>query len=257
MSWDPAVYLSFNAERLRPAQDLLARTPVERPARVMDLGCGPGNSTALLRARWPAAALEGLDASEAMLRKARGSGVDALWRYGDIAAWRPDDPYDVIFANASLQWIDDHQEVFPRLVRTLTAGGALAVQMPDSYDGPARQAVADVLAQGWSCDLTAARTRPPVAAPQDYYEWLAPHSARLDIWRTAYLHALQGPDAVFHWVRGAALTPYLDQLDGEERRAFEEAMRRRLSDAFPPRASGETLFEFHRLFIVAAAVGDG
>ncbi|MEL7028489.1 MAG: methyltransferase domain-containing protein [Pseudomonadota bacterium] len=253
MTWDPKTYLAFEEERTRAAHDLLARTPGERPQSVVDLGCGPGNSTALLRARWPGASIVGVDLSEEMLKAARQSGVDARWERADIESWKPEEPIDILYSNAALQWTGAHETLFPRLLSFLAPGGVLAVQMPDSYFGPARDVVAELVREEWSADLSSAPTRPPVAAPEAYFDWLAPDATAVDIWRTAYQHVFRQPDAVFHWVKGAALTPHLKRLDGAERIRFEEEARRRFAAAFPPRPTGEVLFEFHRIFIVATA----
>src|SRR5262245_7241390 len=133
MGWDPETYLAYGAERTRPAADLLARVPLERPRRVADLGCGPGNSTALLRARWPQTEIDAIDFAPEMLRDARKSGVDARFIEADIAQWTPDDAYDVIYSNAALQWLEHHQTLLPRLVSFLQPGGALAVQVPRNF----------------------------------------------------------------------------------------------------------------------------
>ncbi len=109
MAWDPKIYLNFGEHRTRPAAELLARVDVETPEHVVDLGCGPGNSTALLAARWPEAEITGVDSSREMLAAARKSGVDAQWREADVAVWAPDEPHDVVFSNATLQWVPDHR----------------------------------------------------------------------------------------------------------------------------------------------------
>src|SRR3990167_6871390 len=124
MAWDPKTYLAFGAERTRPAADLLARIPLPSPKRVADLGCGPGNSTALLRTRWPEAEIDGIDLSPEMLSDTRSSGVEARFIAADIATWSPDAPYDVIYSNAALQWLGDHERLFPRLLSFVTPGGA-------------------------------------------------------------------------------------------------------------------------------------
>src|SRR6185437_7219685 len=107
MTWNPELYLRFADQRTRPAADLLARVPLADPARVIDLGCGPGNSTGLLAARWPAARLEGLDSSPAMIEQARAGGVPAAWVLEDVATWVAQAHYDLIFSNATFQWLPD------------------------------------------------------------------------------------------------------------------------------------------------------
>lgn len=251
MAWDPTTYLGFAEERTRPAADLLARVPVEAPARAVDLGCGPGNSTALLVARWPGAAVEGLDASPEMLARARASGVPARWVLGDLDTWEAPGAYDVVFSNAALQWLPNHPSLLPRLLAAVRPGGALAFQVPRNGDAPSHALMREVAAHGpWAERLRGVRE---VAAlsPEECHGILAPHAGALDLWETEYLHALQGEDAVLAWVSGTGLRPFLDRLEGAEREGFAAAYAERLRGAYPRRADGTTLFRFRRLFVVA------
>ena len=251
-SWQPERYLEFAAERTRPAADLLARVPLAAPGRVADLGCGPGNSTALLRARWPEAEILGLDSSEEMIQQARASGLRADWRQADIAAWRPEPAYDLIYANAALQWLPDHASLFPRLLAGVAPGGCLAVQMPRNFAAPSHRLLAETVADGpWAGRLAGVLRDAPVGPPEAYYDLLAGASARVDIWQTTYLHVLEGETPVYDWMSGTALRPVLDQLAPDEQPAFKRALCDRLAAAYPRRPDGRTLFLFDRLFIVA------
>src|SRR6185437_12843528 len=147
-SWDPTQYLRFSDERLRPALDLLAQVPLTAPARVVDLGCGAGNVTAILRRRFPDADVLGVDGSDAMLAKAREAAPGARFMQGDFATWTPDAPPDLIYSNAALHWVTDHETLFPRLVSLLAPGGVLAVQMPAMHDAPLRRLQLEVAAHG-------------------------------------------------------------------------------------------------------------
>ncbi len=250
MAWDPKIYLDFEDERTRPAVELLARVPSRSPERVIDLGCGPGNSTALLARRWPKAHLEGLDSSEPMLDQARRSGVNAQWISGDIPGWAPAKRYDVIFSNAAIHWIRDQENLLPRLVSCLKQDGALAFQVPGNFDAPSHALIRDVAADGpWAARLRDVRNLVP-GSMQGYYEILEPHTSHLDIWETEYLQVLSGEDAVFRWVSGTGLRPFLDALDGAERDDFAREYKARLNAAYPARASGKTLFPFRRIFAV-------
>lgn len=251
MSWNPDTYLAFADHRTRPAAELLARIPLEAPARVADLGCGPGNSTALLAARWPDARIDGIDSSPEMIRKAKASGIAAGFSVADIAAWSPAAPVDVIFANAALQWLDAHDDLFPRLMAFLAPGGVLAVQMPRNFAAPSHVLLRETVEETGDAAL-AARLRPdPVATPETYHRLLAPHAAASDIWTTTYLQVLLGEDPVLAWVSGTALVPFTDLLEGTARTAFVGRYAARLRAAYPRERSGETLFPFERLFIVA------
>ncbi|MGD0143540.1 MAG: methyltransferase domain-containing protein, partial [Rhizomicrobium sp.] len=154
MAWDPKTYLKFGAERTRPAAELLARIAQEAPAKVVDLGCGPGNSTALLAARWPKADLEGVDNSPEMLEEAKRSGIAARWSEADIATWNSDARYDVIFSNATFQWLPDHKTLLPRLMSHLTEGGTFAFQMPCNFNEPSHTLIRAVADNGpWAARL--------------------------------------------------------------------------------------------------------
>ncbi len=251
-SWDPSQYAKFGDERLRPAHDLLARVPLESPDVVYDLGCGTGNVTAALAERWPEAGVVGIDSSAAMLDKAREADDDIAWVEADIASWRAPKPADLLFANASLQWLDDHAALFPRLVGQLNPGGVLAVQMPRNFDAPSHVCMKEAARAGpWRDELARARLPSPVAGPETYYDILAPHAAGLDIWETEYLHVLEGDNPVVEWTRGTGLRPYLAPLDADQRDAFLADYAARIARAYPRRGDGCTLFPFRRLFMVA------
>jgi trans-aconitate 2-methyltransferase len=252
LTWEPERYLTFGDQRTRPALDLLARVPLEKAARVADLGCGPGNATALLAQRWPEAAIVGVDHSPEMLAQARATGIRATWVEAEIAAWTPDHPLDLIYSNAALQWLGDHMALLPRLMGQLCAEGVLAVQMPRNSQAPSHAMLRATAKSGpWADRLAAILDWRPVAAPEWYYDLLAPHAQALDVWEAEYLHVLEGDDPVLRWTRSTALRPVLQALKAEQFAAFEAAYAARLRAAYPKRADGRTLFPFRRLFIVA------
>jgi trans-aconitate 2-methyltransferase len=252
MTWNPDRYLAFADHRTRPAIDLLARVPLRDAERVVDLGCGPGNSTRLLADRWPAAMIVGIDSSSDMLASARRSSIAATWLEADIATWVPDRVPDLIYSNAALHWLGDHETLLPRLLACVAPGGVLAVQMPRNFEAPSHALLRATAASGpWAERLAGALDWRPVAAPEWYYDLLAPHARILDIWETVYLHVLDGDDPVLRWTRGTALRPLLQALEGADRAAFEAAYAARLRAAYPRRVDGQTLLPFRRLFIVA------
>ncbi len=249
-NWDPAQYLKFADHRLRPVIDLMARIPLERPASVYDLGCGPGNATRLLAERWPQAGVTGVDGSAAMLDKARAiPGI--TWEQADVAAWRPPAPADLIFSNAALHWVDGHETLFPRLLAALRPGGVLAVQMPHQAANPSHQSLFAIARDpAWSAKLAGAVFSNPVLEPAQYYDLLAPQ-AEIDIWETEYQHVLEGENPVQQWFMGSLLTPVLERLKGAEREAFIRLYGEKVAAAYPRRADGRTLLTMRRLFIVA------
>ncbi|MEX2644295.1 MAG: methyltransferase domain-containing protein [Acetobacterales bacterium] len=253
-SWDPTQYLKFTDLRRRPAIDLLVQIPLESPRLVYDLGCGAGNVTRLLAERWPSAKVVGIDSSAEMLTKAReGKGGEKIrWEQVDMSTWSPDEPADVIYSNAALQWLPDHAGLVPRLVEGLVSGGALAVQMPRMTEAPTHRVQEEAAAAGpWRDRLVPSPRQLTDNPPSFYYDLLAPRTARLDIWQTEYLHVLEGANPVTEWVSGTSLRPYLDLLSDQEQQAFLGEYSSRIDKFYPPRADGRTLLPFRRLLMVA------
>jgi trans-aconitate 2-methyltransferase len=252
--WRPALYQRFADERERPAFDLIQRIALDQPDFVVDIGCGAGNVTALLHARWPKARLLGMDNSPAMLTAARAVLPDVTFVEGDAAAWVPPEPPDLLFANAVLHWLPDHDRLFPRLLARLRPGGVLAVQMPRNYDRPSHTLMMDTAKAGaWRAKLAAQTDQPPpVAAPAFYARLMAPLTQAAEIWETDYLMRLQGDNPVVTWTRATGLRPFLEPLDEEDRKRFEADYAARIRATYPPEPDGSTLFAFRRLFIVAS-----
>jgi trans-aconitate 2-methyltransferase len=252
MSWSARQYTSFEAERTRPVRDLLAAVPTATVRRAVDLGCGPGNSTEVLAERFPDAAVSGLDSSSDMIDAARKRLPGVRFDLGGIAEWDDAGPFDVILANAVLQWVPDHATLLPRLIGKLTEGGSLAVQMPDNLEEPAHRLMRQVAAAGpWAGKLAgAAGARVARMGAAWYYGLLKPHAVRVDVWRTTYHHVLAGTDAVVEWFKGSGLRPFLAPLDPDETAAFLADYRAALVDAYPPLADGSVLLPFPRLFVV-------
>jgi trans-aconitate 2-methyltransferase len=254
--WDPTQYLKWSDHRLRPALDLLQRVPLERPDHVVDLGCGTGNVTAWLRRRWPEARMTGVDASSAMLERARASDPKVEWRQADVGAWQPERPVDVLYSNAALHWLGDHARLFPRLVEAVARDGVLAVQMPRNFGEPSHTSIDETVREGpWRARLLPLLRAEPCKPPEFYWDLLAPRVGALDVWETIYVQRLEGDNPVADFVKGSWLKTFLDALAPAEREAFESDYRARVLRAYPPRADGTTLFPFRRLFIVARCRG--
>ncbi len=251
-TWNPTQYLRFGGERLRPALDLLARIPLESPGTVYDLGCGPGTATVLLKKRWPDAQVAGVDSSEEMLERARALQEDIAWRVGDLSAWQPDSPCEVLFSNAVLHWLDGHEALFPNLLQGLKPGGALAVQMPSNFSAPTHTAIAETVRSGpWRRALEPHLREHPVHEAAAYYSILRAHVASLDVWETTYYHVLEGQNPVVEWTKGSILRPLLAQLQESEAQAFLNEYGARILKAYPPGRDGKTVLPFKRLFFIA------
>jgi len=261
MAWNPAQYLKFADDRRRPAIDLLARIALASPRTIVDLGCGAGNVTRLLAERWPDARITGVDNSPAMLASARNATAGDSrfeWIEADVGSWTPreGESPDLVFSNAALHWLDDHQALMAKLLGAVSGGGALAVQMPDNFGSPAHVTLFDVARSERFRDRLASRVRAsPVATADAYYGWLAPRASRLDVWTTEYLHVLapssDGEHPVVAWMSSTAMTPFTSALGSDGLRAFVDEYRARVAPLYPPRADGRVLFPFRRRFIVA------
>ncbi len=253
MDWSAAQYIRFEDERTRPARDLVGRIPVKRAARTVDLGCGPGNSTAVLIERYPDADTLGIDSSPDMLAAARARLPGVRLEQADIAAWPDSGPFDVILANAALQWLPDHATLFPTLMGKLAPGGSFAVQMPDNLDEPAHRLMREIADHhGWRGKLRSAAAARATRHDADwYFRLLRPHARTIDVWRTIYYHQLAGADAIVAWLRSTGLRPFLAPLDAYEAEEFLERFRAAVAEAYPAMSDGTVLLPFPRLFVIA------
>jgi trans-aconitate 2-methyltransferase len=253
LDWNPTLYRRFEDERTRPAAELLARVPLTGAAHVVDLGCGPGNSTELLVQRFAGAAVVGTDNSEAMLASARERLPQARFEFSDIASWQPELPPDLIYANAALQWVPDHETLIPGLFAALAPGGVLAIQMPDNRQEPTHRVMRELAAEApWAMAIgDADKLRTQLLSIDGYYDLLAADAAKIDVWRTAYQHPMASAAAIVEWMSGTGLKPFVDRLTPELRSSYLAEYEKRIATAYPPRSDGRLLLAFPRMFIVA------
>lgn len=252
MTWSAAQYVKFEEERTRPVRDLLAHIPNLEARSAADIGCGPGNSTEALRERYPKAAIVGVDSSPDMIEAARKRLPGISFEVADIVGWGGSG-FDVVLANALIQWIPDHETLLPALIGKLVAGGSLAVQTPDNLDEPSHRLMREVAAGGpWADRLAgASKARAARHGADWYFRVLRAHARKVDVWRTTYLHPLAGARAVVEWVKGTGLRPFIEPLDAAEREAYLARYEAAVSKAYPPEADGTVLLPFPRLFFVA------
>lgn len=249
--WSPSHYLQFEDERTRPARDLLAQVPLAAPQAVVDMGCGPGNSTELLVARYSEARVTGLDSSPNMLAEARTRVPAASFAEADANTWTPGPGTDLVFANAIYQWVPEHLIQLPRVLEALAPGGVLAVQMPDNMAEPSHVLMRQTAAEGPWAEQLAHAARLPLPPPRTYYDAFRPVASRVEIWHTAYNHVLDGPEAIVEWVKATGLRPFIDPLTPEHRAAFLARYLEHIAESYPRTADGKVLLRFPRLFIVA------
>ena len=250
MHWNPEKYREYLDERSRPFGDLVARVNVTSPRRVVDLGCGPGQLTALLAARWPDAVVEGIDSSPEMI-SAAGSVKGVRFRIGDIRAWEPTGNTDVVISNAALQWVPDHVPLLRSWAAALASGGWLAWQVPANFDAPSHTLLRSLAESArWNAALDGVLRHHDAARPTaEYAALLLDAGLHADVWETTYLHVLAGRDPVLEWMRGTGLRPVLAALSPEEASRFEAAYAQLLREAYPA-THGGTVFPFRRVFCV-------
>ena len=252
-AWDPNLYLRFEKERTQPAKDLVSRIELVDPKRIIDIGCGPGNSTAQLHGRWSQAEIMGIDNSEEMIRKAGNTYPDMKWAVHDITEDLSGfGLFDLVFSNAVIQWVPDQRLLLRRLFAMLNPGGVLAVQVPNAWAMPISVAIREVAAESaYQSVLSGLDETPCYQEPTFYYDVLAGLSTDVYVWETTYLHALQDHEAIVEWYRSTGMKPYLDRLDEPGKARFMDRVLRKIRISYPIQADGHVLFPFRRVFFTA------
>jgi trans-aconitate 2-methyltransferase len=251
--WNPDLYLKFEDERTQPSYDLTARINIPNPASIIDMGCGPGNSTRVLRECWPHAQIVGLDSSPEMIEKARNAYPQGNWILADAATWKADSQYSIIFSNAMLHWLPDQESVIKRLFAGVQSQGALAVQVPANNDSPLHKAVLSVSKrEAWKDMMTGSDKVITYHDASFYYDRLAALSGRIFIWHTTYYHVLGDHQGLIDWYASTGMKPYLERLGSVElRQLFQSQVLEECRSAYPEQQNGRILFPFRRLFFIA------
>ena len=251
-TWDPGHYLTFADERGRPFVELVQRVDAAAPATVVDVGCGPGNLTALLTHRWPAASVLGLDSSTDMIATARANVAGIEFEVEDLREWVAADAaqVDVLVSNATLQWVPGHLDLLPALLARVAPGGWLAFQVPGNFGEPSHTIRTELAAEQRYAPHLQGVAVPSSHDPATYLDVLAGLGCTVDAWETTYLHVLTGEDPVFTWVTGTGARPTLQALPDGLREEFAAEFRSRLAAAYPDRGYGVVL-PFRRIFVVA------
>lgn len=251
--WDAVQYLKFAGQRTRPALDLAARIPLSDPADVLDVGCGPGNSTQVLADRFPHARILGIDSSPRMIEEAARNHLEMEFRLCDAGRELPslNRRFDVVFSNACIQWIPNHPALLSSMMDCLKEGGFLAVQVPMNHEEPVHRIIGEVTSrEKWKARLSQKRTFHQLR-PEGYFQLLAKLSPAFDLWQTTYFHRLPSHEAILEWYWGTGLRPYLALLTEEKRSDFERDILAELIKAYPREENGEILFRFPRFFFLA------
>lgn len=230
----------------------MQRINLNNPLKIIDLGCGPGNSTAVLKQYWPNAMIIGLDSSIQMIEAAKQSYPEGFWQVGDAQSWQADEPFDLIFSNAMLPWLPDHAKICQNWIKQVKHGGAIAIQIPVHYDLPVRQEILKVSQNPiWNERMEVARKALTYQTPEFYYDALSPFTSKIDIWETTYYQEVDGPENILEFIKGTELRLYLELLDSDENRMdFEQLLLEKYYLAYPRSVNGKVLFPFKRLFIL-------
>lgn len=251
--WNPELYLAFGKERIQPSIDLVARIDYERPAKIIDIGCGPGNSTQVLHSRWKNSEIIGADNSPAMIRKASEDYPDQKWIMFNAGKDSLDQKFDIVFSNATIQWIPDHEDLIRRFFESLNDRGILAIQIPLFNEMPLGISISEIAKLSrWSNATGGADNTFTIKTASFYYDQLSWYFTSIDLWTTDYYHIMESHSAILEMIRSTGLRPYLERLSGEnERRDFESLVFDRIKQDYPVQKNGKVLFPFKRLFFVA------
>ncbi len=251
--WSASQYLKFKKERTQAAIDLAGRIDIADPSDILDVGCGPGNSTAVLQEAYPKARILGIDNSDDMICAAKAAHPSLEFQKCDasteLAALGKS--FDIVFSNACLQWIPNHRQLISNLMKLLTPGGELAVQIPMNYDEPVHQIIGRIAkSEPWCKKFSNPRTYYNLA-PEEYYDLLANEASDFSMWQTTYFHRMQSHEAIMEWYRATGLRPYLDALCDEDAAVFYQMVLTEIEKAYPKQENGEVIFRFPRFFFVA------
>ena len=251
-TWNPTQYEKFLKDRTQPAIDLANRLEAFTPNSILDLGCGPGNSTKVLKQKFPHARIIGADNSVEMLKKARGLYPDIefinLDANGDLC--EVNEKFDIIFSNACIQWLPNHRELLPKLMTVLNSSGILAVQIPMQAEHPVHIMINELInTDKWKSKVAPRQYNN--LNTTEYYDVLSDVSSDFEIWETTYCHRMPSYESIIEWYKGTGLRPYLEQLNESDADDFTNDVYVKLKQQYKMQKNGEILFRFPRLFFIA------
>ncbi|BBB89700.1 MAG TPA: methyltransferase domain-containing protein [Methylomusa anaerophila] len=252
--WNPDSYLKFEKERTQPVKDLAARIEIEEPSRILDIGCGPGNSTKELKIKWPKAYIIGLDNSPNMIEKAKANLPDIEWVPADASTDLTHlGKFDIVFSNAAIQWIPNHESLLRKLFFMLNAKGVLAIQIPNVSEMAINKALKTTVSnKKWEKYLESAKQQIFYYSPQFYYDILCKLTPVVYLWRTNYYHVMSSHRNIIDWYKSTGMRPYLDELPNDNLRAeFANDVLKIVEKEYEVQKDGNILFPFTRIFFTA------
>lgn len=250
--WNPDLYLKFDKERTQPSIDLVARIDHSQPSKIIDIGCGPGNSTQILYSRWPDAQIIGADNSPAMIQKASSDYPHQQWILFDAAKDTLDEKFDIVFSNATIQWIPNHDALIRKFAGMLNEQGVLAVQIPLFPDMPMGKSIAEISRHSqWSAVMKGLEDVFTIHHEAYYYDQLSLHFKEIDLWTTDYYHVMPSHQAILEMMRSTRLRVSLERITREQdKQTFESMVLESIQRDYPAQSNGKVLFPFKRLFFV-------
>lgn len=251
--WNSDQYLMFGKERTQPAIDLAKRIDIEAPKRIIDIGCGPGNSSDVLAKQFGNAYILGVDNSENMIKKAKKDYPDLEFKICDAGKDLPsfENDFDIVFSNACIQWIPNHKRLISDMMGLLKKGGELAVQIPMNYKEPIHRIISEIAgSRKWSCKFSNPRVFYTLSQ-DEYFDLLSRISSDFTMWETVYFHRMSSHQSILEWYRSTGLRPYLSALSESDKPVFEKAVFDEVVKAYPIRENGEIIFRFPRFFFIA------
>jgi trans-aconitate 2-methyltransferase len=252
--WNPHAYLQFRNERTQASIDLVNRIRIDFiPQNIIDIGCGPGNSSQVLMSRWPQAKLLGLDSSKSMIEKARTDFPQHDWVQADASSFQSETKFDIVFSNATIQWIPDHDNLLRKFISLLSDRGILAFQIPLFNDMPVSKVIQQIAIDNrWRSRVECCRDLFTFHNYSYYYNKLSMSFDSVELWETHYIHVLDSHSAIIDWIRSTGLKPYLDNLENDdERKLFENMVLNEIKMKYQLQENGKVLFPFKRLFAIA------
>jgi len=251
--WNPELYLKFDKERIQPSIDLVSRIDFDNPAKIIDIGCGPGNSTQILSQRWPECKITGIDNSLAMIAKAKLDFPDQKWELLDAGKDEILGKFDIVFSNATIQWIPNHFELLKKFKSILSDSGIIAIQLPLFFDMPLGQSIVRISKEKrWSAVTESANHLFTIHNHSEYYDFLSELFNSVEIWESDYIHIMDSHHSILEMIKSSGLRPYTDKLENDiDKRDFEEKVLTDIKKDYPIQKNDKILFPFKRLFFIA------
>jgi trans-aconitate 2-methyltransferase len=251
--WNPELYLKFDKERTQPSIDLVSRIDFDKPEKIIDIGCGPGNSTQILALKWPDSHITGIDNSPNMIKKAKNDYPKQDWRILDVSTDEFYEKFDIVFSNATIQWIPDHTKLLRKFYNLLSDKGVIAVQIPMFWDMPLGKAISRIATNNrWDSVTNGVIDLFTIHNYSFYYDNLSELCHSIDIWESDYIHILDSQLSILKMIRSTGLKPFLERLGSDsDKKDFEEMVLKEIIKDYPLQKNGKVLFPFKRLFFIA------